>query len=66
MTNSISVPLELLQDIRDLASDTVESHRPFASCKNDRQERMDKVIRAVDKLLAAAPSAHDKQSGGEE
>ena len=55
MNNPISVPLELLQDLRDLASDAVEHHRPFASHKSGRQERMDRVIRAVDKLLAAAP-----------
>lgn len=59
MTETRTVPLELLQDLRDLASDTVESHRPFASCKSGRQERMDKVIRAVDKLLAQP----DKQPG---
>ena len=63
MTNSVSVPLELLQDLRDLASDTVEHHRPFASYKSGRQERMDKVIRSADRLLAAAPQAEPPPHG---
>ena len=58
MTDTRIVPLELLQDLRDLASDAVEHHRQaFVGYKYDQQERIDKVILSVDKLLAAAPQA---------
>lgn len=62
MTDTRIVPLGLLQDLRDLANETVESRRPFAGHKHERQDRMDRVIRSADKLLAAAPQAEQAQS----
>ena len=48
----VSVPRELLQDLRDLASDAVDHHRQaFAGYKLERQANMDQVIANADALL---------------
>lgn len=48
----VSVPRELLQDLRDLASDAVDHHRQaFAGYKLERQANMDHVIANADALL---------------
>lgn len=51
-TQDVNVPRELLQDLRDLASDAVDHHRQaFAGYKLERQARMDQVIANADALL---------------
>ena len=48
----VSVPRELLQDLRDLASDAVDHHRQaFAGYKLERQANMDQAIASADALL---------------
>jgi len=48
----VSVPRELLQDLRDLASEAVDHHRQaFAGYKLERQANMDQVIANADALL---------------
>ena len=48
----VSVPKELLQDLRDLAQDAVDHHRQaYASYKLERQANMDQVIANADTLL---------------
>ena len=48
----VSVPRELLQDLRDLAQDAVDHHRQaYAGYKLERQANMDQVIANADALL---------------
>ena len=48
----VSVPRELLQDLRDLASDAVDHHRQaYAGYKLERQANMDQVIANADAIL---------------
>lgn len=50
----VSVPVELLQDLHDLASDAVEHHRAaFAGYKLKRQANMDDVVGKARALLAS-------------
>ena len=48
----VSVPRELLQDLRDLAQDAVDHHRQaYAGYKLERQANMDQVIANADAIL---------------
>ena len=48
----VSVPRELLQDLRDLAQDAVDHHRQaYAGYKLERQANMDQVIANADTIL---------------
>ena len=48
------VPVELLEDLRDLAADAVEHHRAAcAGYKKERQARMDKTVAEASALLAS-------------
>lgn len=50
----VSVPVELLQDLHDLASDAVEHHRAaFAGYKLKRQANMEHVVDKARALLAS-------------
>lgn len=50
----VSVPVELLQDLHDLASDAVEHHRAaFAGYKLKRQANMDDVVDKARAILAS-------------
>lgn len=52
--DSVSVPVELLQDLHDLASDAVEHHRAaFAGYKLKRQANMDHAVDKARALLAS-------------
>ena len=48
-------PVELLEDLRDLAADAVDHHRAaYAGYKKERQARMDKTVAEASALLASA------------
>ena len=50
-----AVPVELLEDLRDLAADAVESQRAaYAGYKKERIARMDKTVAEASALLASA------------
>ena len=50
----VSAPVELLQDLHDLASDAAEHHRAaFAGYKLKRQANMDHVVDKARALLAS-------------
>lgn len=57
----VSVSRELLQDLRDLASDAVEHHRAaYAGYKQERQDRMDRAMSQANALLANAEVVKDE------
>lgn len=57
MTATIKISRELLEDLRDLASDEVERHRQaMGAYRGDRQARMDATIAKADALLATPPA----------
>lgn len=50
----VVVPVELLEDLRDLAADAVESQRAaYAGYKKERLARMDKMVAEASALLAS-------------
>lgn len=54
----VTVPRELLTDLRDLAFDEIERHRQaMAGRRQARQELMDSVLARVDAILAQQPAS---------
>ena len=55
------VPVELLEDLRDLAADAVELQRAaYAGYKRERLARMDKTVADASALLASAEGVKDE------
>ncbi len=56
-----AVPVELLEDLRDLAADAVESQRAaYAGYKKERLARMDKTVAEASALLASTGQEVEK------